>query len=91
MEEEEADADGAGAAAQEVLEGALRGSAVTRLCACLEDCATRPDSPGVQPSSLYTRPSGGASEPVHAACSGSDFDWYGRAKTHDPAHPLMCL
>lgn len=46
LEQEDADADSAGAAAHEVLEGALRGSAVTRLCACLEDCAATPDSPG---------------------------------------------
>lgn len=59
-EEEREAAAAAAALAQEVLEGALRGNAIVRLCACLEDCAASPAAPGAwcwHPPVLWRCPS----------------------------------
>ena len=39
--------------AQEVLESALRGAVVVRLCRCLEDCAAVPNASGPSPCALF--------------------------------------
>lgn len=52
-EEDNGEAEGAEAAAREVLDGALRGSVVARLCSCLEDCAASPNAPGGLNTLLY--------------------------------------